>query len=145
MGTEGWEPVPNEQPWWPGWLVDRVGLDYFGNVVCVGLSEAGSDAELSHVGRLNRLQELHVSSHVTDAGLKNLTGLTRLREMTLSYGNSRGLEPTGISDVGLAHLIGLALLRGLTGLERLTLLMTNVSRERVSELNKALPKLHITW
>src|SRR5262249_43204158 len=43
-------PIPNGRPWWPRWLVDRVGVDYFGNVVFVELGEKGSDAEMIHVG-----------------------------------------------------------------------------------------------
>src|SRR5580700_6645570 len=50
-----------------GW-VDRVGVDYFGNVTWVTLL-GGSDPELAFVRDLNRLEQLNLTeSSVTDAG-----------------------------------------------------------------------------
>src|SRR4051812_18842713 len=36
------KPVPNGKPRWPRWLVDRLGIDYFGDVDTVFLWNAGS-------------------------------------------------------------------------------------------------------
>ena len=36
----------NARPWAPRWLVDRVGVDYFGRVVFVRLGGSASDAEM---------------------------------------------------------------------------------------------------
>jgi hypothetical protein len=86
---------------WPTWLVDRLGVDYFGSVVFVDLYEAGSDELLVEVGRLNRLESLNLgSSHVTDAGLVHLERLHHLRSLSLIG--------TGISDPGLRHVKRLA-------------------------------------
>ena len=48
------------RPWAPRWLVDRVGIDYFGHVTLVNLVHRGSEVEsaIRHVSRLGRLQEL---------------------------------------------------------------------------------------
>ena len=70
--------VRNERPWWPKWFVDRMGVDYFGNVVAVNLDGCGNDEHLAWVGNLTRLEDLHLKgSKVTDAGLVCLTRLTR--------------------------------------------------------------------
>jgi hypothetical protein len=47
------------RPWGPKWLVDRIGVDYFGNVVEVwlaGPSIQDAEAALAHVGCLHRLE-----------------------------------------------------------------------------------------
>ena len=133
-------PVPNGKPWWPSWLVDRVGADYFGDVVFAELRDKGSDAEMIHVGRLHRLEELylHVSSashdpvsRLTDAGMEHVAGLNRLRTMLLSSNR--------VGNPGLAHL------KRLTGLEDLTILMTQATPDGVAGLTKSLPKLRLTW
>lgn len=133
-------PVPKGRPGWPRWLVDRVGVDSFGNVVFVELGENGSDAEMIHVGRLHRLEELylHVSaashepvSRLTDEGMRPVARLNRLRTMLLSSNR--------VGDVGLAHL------KGLTGLNALTILMTQATPDGVASLRKSLPQLRITW
>jgi hypothetical protein len=36
-------PIPNGKPWWPKWLVEIVRVDYFGNIVAVDLTNAGTD------------------------------------------------------------------------------------------------------
>jgi hypothetical protein len=79
-----WEETKRESdadapPWWPAWLVERVGVDYFGHVASVGLSAPiGSDAELAHVGRLGRLEQLSLNgTSVTDSGMTRLKGLTQ--------------------------------------------------------------------
>src|ERR1700677_2113689 len=45
--------VPNARPWAPAWLVDRIGIDYFGHVIRVDLTEKGSDILLVRVGLLD--------------------------------------------------------------------------------------------
>jgi hypothetical protein len=119
------KPIPNGQPPWPKWLIDRVGMDYFGHVASVSLQTDGfkaSNAVLAHVGRLSQLEELNVmgSKQVTNAGLIHLKGLSRLKRLYL--GN------TGISDAGLVHL------KGLTNLEDLGLRYTRVSDDGLAHL-----------
>ena len=91
---------------WPKWLVDQLGVDYFGHVVSVLLGEQGSDRELAHVGRLSQLKYLSLNrSRVTDAGLRSLEGLTHLEELSL--------RETAVTDPGLVHLRRLAQLKQL--------------------------------
>ena len=90
------EPVAGTQPWAPRWLVDLIGVDYFGHVTAAGLSRKETDATLVQVSRLSQLDELFLNqSSVTDAGLQHLDGLTDLT--TLYVGD------TQVSDAGLAH------------------------------------------
>ena len=66
MAYYGWRRVdwrfPREikgpdEPWAPRWLVDLIGVDYFDSVTFVHFftGNLASDAELAHVGRLDRL------------------------------------------------------------------------------------------
>ena len=67
---EDGEKIRNGRPWGPNWLVDLIGIDYFGSVAVVVLPEAGSDAVLAHIGRLGRVQAVNLSmAPVTDAGV----------------------------------------------------------------------------
>jgi hypothetical protein len=116
------------------WLVDLVGVDYFGHAAYVGFPlhrrAAATDATLAEVGRLTRLQRLDVfSSPVTDAGLVHPKGLTKLSVL--------GLAGTQVTDAGLAHL------KGLTELNYLDLAGTQVTDAGVRELSQALPGLKI--
>jgi hypothetical protein len=120
-------PDPNREPLWPKWLVDRIGVDYFGNGSIVVLVRNGSDATLAQAGRLSRLVRLNVTdSPVTDAGLAHLEGLTDLRGLNLAR--------TAVSDPGLSHL------SRLTRLETLTLDRTSVGDTGMAHL-KGLTRL----
>jgi hypothetical protein len=133
-------PVPNGKPWWPKWLVDYIGVDYFGDVIFVELGEKGSDAEMIHIGRLRRLEELYLQvsaashdpvSRLTDEGMRHVAGLNRLRTLLLSSNR--------VGDAGLVHL------QALTGLDELTILMTQATPDGVAGLQKSLPQLRLTW
>ena len=96
---KGDREITGGKPWMPRWLMDRIGVDYFGSVTMVQLGSLESDAEplLSQIGHLYRLEDLGLDGPgVTDAGLVHLTGLSRLEML--------GLGSTRISDAGLAHL-----------------------------------------
>jgi hypothetical protein len=116
-------PNPAGEPWAPRWLVDLVGVDYFGNAVYViACTRKITDTILVPIGRLSRLERLDLSdSAVTDAGLVHLEGLSRLRTLDLIA--------TDIGDAGLAHL------KGLSGLRELYLNATRVG-------DAGLPHLH---
>ena len=87
--NEGWYNSGGT-PIWPRWLVDRLGVDYFGNVVGVEMF-VGSDAELVAIGRLSRLETISLNgSRVTDAGLRHLAGLSHFRHLL-----ARGCERHG--------------------------------------------------
>jgi internalin A len=92
--------IPGGKPQAPSWLVDLVGVDYFGHVTVVGCSFSASDATLADIGRLTRLQLLYANSpYLGDAGLAHLKGLTKLTRLDL-FG-------TRVTDAGVPHLTGL--------------------------------------
>jgi internalin A len=118
---------------YPGWLVDLLGVDYFGNVVWAGFGLQGSDSEMVHVGKLRQLESLELdNSSVTDAGLIHLKGLTRLEWLAL-----RG---TKVTDAGLEHL------KELGGQPSISLGWdkARVSDAAIQELQKAMPKAEIS-
>jgi internalin A len=120
---------PSPRSWWPKWLVDSLGVEYFFNIVAVDLDDRATDLELVHVGNLTRLRSLQLSqSEVTDSGLAYLQGLTSLKRLTLKF--------TGVTDAGLAHL------KGLTSLEEIRLQATGCSDAGLAHLS-ALPHLKI--
>jgi internalin A len=94
--------IPGGKPWAPRWLVNLIGVDYFGHVTVVGCSTypSASDATLADIGRLTRLQLLYANSpYLGDAGLAHLKGLTKLTRLDL-FG-------TRVTDAGVPHLTGL--------------------------------------
>jgi hypothetical protein len=120
------------RPWAPSWLVNLIGVDFFGHVFDVNLSGSSrlADTTLAEVGRLNQLQRLWLNdASVTDAGLAHLKGLTNLSTL--------GLGGAQVTDAGLAHL------KGLTKLSRLGLNGTQVTDAGMSELKRVLPSLTI--
>jgi Leucine rich repeat len=101
----------------PKWLVDKVRVYYFDNVVSVHLGQGGSAADLHDVGRLSQLMQLRLyGPFVTDAGLAELHGLTNL--FLLDIGDTeftctdRTKRPGAarVTDAGLAYLDGLSIL-----------------------------------
>jgi hypothetical protein len=116
------------KPRWPRWIVDQIGVDYFGNVVFANLHDRGTDNLLAHVGRLKHLKQLHRPGFaVTDAGLAHLGRLSDLQFLSL--------DDTQVTDAGLAHL------KGLSGLKWLKLTRTRVTDAGVVELQNSLPRL----
>ena len=122
QATTSWKPR------WPRSLVDRLGVDSFGNVVFINLHDRGTDRVMAQVGRLTHLKQLHRPGlAVTDAGLIHLR---RLKELELL-----SLNNTQVTDAGLAHL------KGLKGLKWLRVVGTRVTDAGVRELRKSLPQL----
>jgi hypothetical protein len=124
---------PGGKPWAPRWLVNLIGVDYFGHVTAVvshHMSAATSDAVTAQVGRLTRVQSLNLhDSSISDSGLMHLKVLTNLTVLLLYR--------TQVSDAGLVHL------KGLTNLSYLQLDGTQVTDAGVKELKRALPSLRI--
>jgi internalin A len=138
--------IPDAKPWAPQWLVNQIGVDYFGNVVSVILTDTGTDMELAYVGRLRRLERLTLVNckRMTDTGLAKLIGLTGLRTLRFST--------TPVGDAGLAHVRelvhlehlhldsalitdeGLANLKGLAGLQDLTIMGARVTDAGLANL-----------
>ena len=92
----------------PKWLVGLLGVDFFADVTSVSIPGPQLDAILAHVGRLRRLERLDApATRVTDAGLAQLSGLSKLRILSCS-------GTLGLTDAGLAHLSGLERLESLS-------------------------------
>ena len=138
-------PSPYDRPWTPmrlldgklwgtKWLIDHLGIDYFGSVVSVDLipsrwnsPDRADDSMLALVGQLGALDSLRLTgTAVTDAGLLHLKDMTGLRDLQLGQ--------TRITDAGLAHL------EGLIGLRSLLLFDTPITDAGVEHLKK-LPQL----
>jgi len=134
-------------PTCPRWLVDRLGVDYFGHVVRVTSSFDPSDTELVSIGRLSGLVELALIRaslanerfgslnglhslkalrldfcRVNDAGLAQLKRLSSLRELRLA-----GCE-CDITDAGLVNI------KELTGLRKLTLSTCGITDSGLANL-----------
>ncbi len=91
--------APTGRPWAPRWVVDLVGVDYFGNIRCVLFysPSKATGATIAQVGRLSQLQELHLDeSSLDDASMVHLKGLTELYWFSLS--------DTPVTGAGLAQL-----------------------------------------
>jgi len=125
--TYDWERIdesftPVGKPWAPRWLVDILGVDYFGHVISVWLP-GKTDADNIQVRRLSRLQHLSVgNSFLSDTGMEHLTGLTELSDFEL--------QNTQVTDAGLAHLIGS------TNLKHLNLSGTQVTDAGMTHLRR---------
>jgi hypothetical protein len=144
--------IPGAKPWAPQWLVDRIGVDYFGHVTLVRLPPEASDSVVAQVGRLSRLEYLSLWSP-GDAGLDHLTGLTKLTYLGL-YGSRvtdaslaklsafadllyLDLRVTQVTDAGLVHL------KRLTKLKAIGLESTRVTQAGMKELKRSLPSLKL--
>ena len=144
----GGATIVNE-PSTPLWLRNLLGRDFFYNVTTVIIYSYGldyidnltqienlyligsiTDANLSHLGLLTKLQTLYLyDSPITDAGLANLEGLPNLKLLDI--------HSMPITDAGLAHL------KRFTKLQTLHLHKTKVTNAGIQDLQKALPKLKI--
>ena len=98
----GWEysdstVAPGQKPRVPTWLVDLIGVDYFGHVTAVGFFNPIDDKVFVQVGRLSGLQLLYLDGTSTsDAELAHLKSMTRLSFLSV--------RSTQISDAGLECL-----------------------------------------
>ena len=104
------------------------------NVVEVNFSRKGADPALAaareYLVKLKRLTVDLGATDVTDAGLKNLNGLTNLQSLFLIN--------TNITDAGLKHL------KGLTSLQFLNLRTNDVTDAGLEHL-RGLTQLEVLW
>ncbi len=101
----GWNPL-GKNPW-PKWLVERLGIDYFENVVTVKLGPRTTNAEIAKLAGLTSLETLDLNDiNVTDADLVHLAQLVELKYLNLR-------DSPGFTGSGLAHLGGMKQLRAL--------------------------------
>jgi hypothetical protein len=125
--------LPSGKPRWPKWLVDRIGIDYFGHVTQVRLVATPelSDVEFDHISRLSGLEELDLHrSPVTDDQLACVERLPELQSLVLFN--------TEVSDAGMARL------KRLVHLGKLSIENTKVTDAGVQSLQRALPTLMIS-
>jgi hypothetical protein len=102
-GDPDGKKAPNARPPGPEWLRERLGDEYFQEVVQAMLSfDRYHDADLAALEDLPRIKELILfkTSSITNDGLVHLRGLSGLRLLNI-------YRHEGISDAGLAHLKGL--------------------------------------
>jgi hypothetical protein len=113
--------VNHGKPWRPKWLVDAIGIDYFGSVNYVGIFHP-SEKVLFHSGQLGEVQELGIvnQEEITDGGLAHVKGLTKLSKLNLF--KSR------VTDAGMVHL------KGVTGLKELNLNATRITDSGLANL-----------
>jgi internalin A len=146
-GQSSW----NGASWYPAWLVDLLGVDYFGSVTVVVIGGRGSDQDMAFVRHLNELEGLMVAGpYVTDTGINQLIGLNRLEWLTLADTSlsdaslSHLRELPGLQRLGLCHIKvtdnGMPYLAAIHGLKVLHLDNTDVSDAGLAHLN-ALPNL----
>jgi hypothetical protein len=127
----GWVLTEERGPnWLRRWVGDKATT--FGLATSAVFTETKiTDADLVVLApQLRNFERLILArTHITDAGLIHLRGLTDLRELDL--------DDTDISDAGLVHL------KTMTGLKELGLYGTQVTESGVSMLQKALPRVKI--
>ena len=84
--------------YWPRWVVNSLGEDYFANVVSLNLRHSRvTDEGLRHLEGLQALRGLNLTdTQITDEGLKHLERLEALEWLVL-YG-------TQVTDKGVAQL-----------------------------------------
>ncbi len=149
------KPKPGRKPWAPQWLVDLIGVNYFGHITEVWIfREKVSNETNVQIGKLKRLQRLFLRGcSIDDAELAHLTGLSRLDKLSLADNpvtdaglvhlkaltnlSTLWLTETQVSDAGLVHL------KALTNLSTLGLRDTQVTDAGVKDLQQALPRLKI--
>lgn len=128
-----WDRSQNPSSWkprWPKWVIDRLGADYFGNVVFINLHDRGNDELMEQVAQLRDLKQVHrLGFAVTDEGLSRLGSSTELQLLSL--------DDTKVTDAGLLHF------KGLTGLKWLKLTRTKVTDAGIAKLRQSLPRLQI--
>jgi hypothetical protein len=118
------------EPWAPEWLVDLIGVDYFGHVTVVSLEERGADAQIGLVARFDGVERLYLwNTRVSEPGLANLKWLSNLSVLAA--------DGSQLTDAGLAHL------KGLTKLSEVFLRGAQFTDEGKKALQHALPNLRI--
>jgi internalin A len=116
---------PGVKPLRPGWLADRIGVDFFANVTDVRLfwSSQSINQAIVQVGRLNRVERLTVHQFsVSDVRVAQLKGLTNVSELTL--------DAVQCTDAGLVQLTEL------TNLSKLDLSATEVTDAGLTEMQR---------
>ena len=112
------------EPGAPAWLVELIGVEYFGDITEVRLGVSGTDTALEPVAQLEGVQWLRLDrTAVTDLGLAHLRRMSSLSRLDL--------WDTRVTDAGIVQL------KGLTRLKQLGLSGTSVTDAGVRDLRQA--------
>jgi hypothetical protein len=149
--------------WIPRVLLDLLGPHYFSDVAEVAFQADNfapvdvTDSDLQDIAALSSLRTLIIAHgrHVTDNGVRSITGLADLSQLELSgcsisdeallyISQLRRLEAlnlnrNSVGDVGLEHLWQLSNLR------ELHMLDTNISAAGVAALQSHLENVRVDW
>ena len=104
--------VYHRSPRVPRWLLDMIGVDYFGSVVVVGVATGGPPPAglVASIAQLNRLEELALSSSfLNDDEMAHIGGLTTLTKLVLC--GSRFTE-AGFTKLSRLHRLAILNLQG---------------------------------
>jgi hypothetical protein len=140
------EPIPDAKPPAPEQIVEFIGVDHFGTVKAVELFPRSRPApEFSAEDRANLESALDSVKTLPQAELVNLLDLSGTEISDLGLAHLKGLtglrslklSKTKVTDAGLVHL------RGLTYLAYLEVCETTVTPYAAHELEQCLPSLTI--
>ena len=88
------KPIRGGKPPVPRWLLDHIGIDYFGHVTDVtlmGTTSVPPETRIAPLEHLTRVQGVHVFAPFGDAELVHLHGLKNLA--TLNIGGTKSPTP----------------------------------------------------
>ncbi len=135
------DQIPSGKPRAPNWLVDRIGVDFFGHVTSVEFysHDTLTDGPMVQFERLPQVEKLvFTDATVSNAGLSKLKDLRNLRALDLSgceiddtkfaaMKALTSLQSLRLSDSPLLTDVGLKNLERLSELKSLDLSMTSVT------------------
>jgi flagellar motor protein MotB len=106
--------------------------DIFGDFAVLLMGKNATDADLVYLKALPETTHVDLSGNrrITDAGLENVKGLSKLRILYL--------RNTQVTDAGLKHL------EGLTKLEELSVLFTKVTKKGAEQFEKTHPNVKVS-
>lgn len=148
--VEEGEPQTEPQPPGPAWLRDRLGIDYFDDIIVVTAYPEADMRDISPLADLPHLETLTIEqSFVGD--LTPLANLKQLRCLSLIHCQITDVSPlaelTNLKYLILAYnpVNDVKPLHGLKQLQFLFLNETNVSEADYQAIQKALPDCLIRW
>jgi hypothetical protein len=126
---------PSKNPWWPDWLVNRLGPDFLASVkeitLVAGKPDQVNDDLMARVGRLRGLESIMINGcpGVTDAGMIHIRGLSNLTMLEVNFAGITSasmpyvtdlrrlkkldFQTISVSDADLAHVADLTALEWL--------------------------------
>ncbi len=127
----GSNPVaPNAKPWAPRWLVQALGVDFFGHVALVNISLPDDpDEVMVHIGKLEGLEDLLLyGTPPSDATIAHINGLHSHRNLSINW--TQHPRNARITDAGLSQITKLI------NLEKLSLDSTQITDAGMAQLKR---------